>query len=156
VYEVRRQLLEKNESIASQRLRNTLKGTNETARMLMKKFQQHNDELETLIGKDFSPATLERYKTSYDHTKSSMHRKCGVLDIDIKRLDYDFFQILCLFLPGPYKALSIHRQDYRPYKNATLSLFQSYGNEFRQMHKSSYALYHNLKIKFFSTCSLAQ
>jgi site-specific recombinase XerD len=90
VYEVRRQLLEKNESITAERLRNTLKGTNETARMLMKIFQQHNDELKSLVGKDFSAATLERYKTSFDHTRSFMEWKYGVTDLDIKKLDYEF------------------------------------------------------------------
>jgi len=90
VYEVRRQLLEKNETITSEKLKNTLKGINESARMLMKIFQQHNDEVKSLLGKDFSPGTLERYKTSFDHTKSFMEWKYGISDIDIKKLDYEF------------------------------------------------------------------
>lgn len=90
VYEVRRKLLEKNEIITSERLKNTLKGTDGTARMLMKIFQQHNDEVKSLVGKDFAPGTLERYKTSYDHTKSFMEWKYGVSDMDIKKLDYEF------------------------------------------------------------------
>ena len=32
--------------------------------MIMKIFQQHNDEVKSLVGKDFAAATLERYKTS--------------------------------------------------------------------------------------------
>jgi len=90
VYEVRRKLLEKNEIITSERLKNTLKGTDGTARMIMKIFQQHNDEVKNLVGKDFAPGTLERYKTSYDHTKSFMEWKYGVSDVDIKKLDYEF------------------------------------------------------------------
>lgn len=90
VYEVRRQLLEKNETITSESLRSVLKGTNENAKMIMRIFQQHNDELESLVGKEFSPGTLERYKTSYDHTKSFMEWKYGVSDMDIKKLDYEF------------------------------------------------------------------
>ena len=90
VYEVRRRLLEKNETITAERLRNTLKGTDGTARMLMKIFQQHNDELKSLVGKDFSAATLERYKTSFDHTKSFMEWKYNISDMDIKKLDYEF------------------------------------------------------------------
>ena len=90
VYEVRRQLLEKNESITAEGLRNTLKGTNGTARMLMNIFQQHNDEVKSLIGKDFSPGTLERYKTSFEHTRSFIEWKYGVSDMDIKKLDYEF------------------------------------------------------------------
>ena len=58
--------------------------------MIMKVFQRHNDEVKSLIGKDFSPATLERYKTSYDHTKSFMEWQYGVSDVDIKKLDYEF------------------------------------------------------------------
>ncbi len=90
VYEVRRQLLDKNETITSKGLRSTLKGTNEAARMIMKIFQQHNDEVKSLVGKDFSPATLERYKTSFDHTRSFMEWKYGVSDMDIKKLDHEF------------------------------------------------------------------
>ena len=90
VYEVRRKLLEKNEIITAERLKNTLKGTDGTVRMLMKIFQQHNDEVKSLVGKDFAPGTLERYKTSYDHTKSFMEWKYGVSDLDIKKLDYEF------------------------------------------------------------------
>jgi Phage integrase SAM-like domain/Arm DNA-binding domain len=90
VYEVRRQLLEKNEIITAERLRSTLKGTNETARMILKIFQQHNDEIKSLVGKDFSPATLERYKTSFDHTKRFMEWKYGVSDMDVKKMDYEF------------------------------------------------------------------
>jgi len=90
VYEVRRKLLEKNEIITSNALRNVLKGTHENAKMIMKIFQQHNEEVKSLIGKDFSAATLERYKTAYDHTKSFMEWKYGVPDMDIKRLDFEF------------------------------------------------------------------
>ncbi len=90
VYEVRRQLLDKNETITSKGLRSALKGTNEAARMIMKIFQQHNDEVKSLVGKDFSPATLERYKTSFDHTRSFMEWKYGVSDMDIKKLDHEF------------------------------------------------------------------
>jgi site-specific recombinase XerD len=90
VYEVRRQLLEKNEIITSNALRNVLKGTNENAKMIMKIFQQHNDEVKNLVGKDFAPGTLERYKTSYDHTKSFMEWKYSISDMDIKRLDFEF------------------------------------------------------------------
>ena len=90
VYEVRRQLLEKNERITAEGLRNTLKGTNGTARMLMNIFQQHNDDVKSLIGKDFSPGTLERYKTSFEHTRSFIEWKYGVSDMDIKKLDYEF------------------------------------------------------------------
>lgn len=90
VYEVRRQLLEKNITITAEGLKNSLKGTSETARMIMVIFQQHNEQVKSLVGKDFSPATLERYKTSFNHTKSFMEWKYGVSDMDIKKMDFEF------------------------------------------------------------------
>ena len=71
-------------------MRGVLKGKNTGAKMTMQIFQQHNDEVKSLIGKDYSAATLERYKTSFDHTKSFMQWKYKTNDMDIKKLDYEF------------------------------------------------------------------
>lgn len=90
VYEVRRKLLEKNEAITADGLKNVLKGTSDKSKMIMAIFQQHNDQMKSLVGKDFSPATLERYKTSLEHTKSFMEWKYGVSDMDIRKMDYEF------------------------------------------------------------------
>lgn len=90
VYEVRRILLEKNEMITAEGLRNTLKGTSDKSKMIIAIFQQHNDQMKSLVGKDFSPATLERYKTSLEHTRSFMKWKYDVCDIDIRRMDFEF------------------------------------------------------------------
>jgi site-specific recombinase XerD len=90
VYEVRRRLLEKNETITSDALKSVLKGRNENAKMILKVFEQHNDEVKSLIGKDFSASTLERYNTSFDHTKAFILWKYGVSDMEIKKLDFEF------------------------------------------------------------------
>jgi site-specific recombinase XerD len=90
VYEVRRQLLEKDETITAEALKNTLRGTNEKSKMIMEIFQHHNDQMKILISKDYSPTTLIRYKTSFGHTKSFMEWKYGISDMDIKKLNYAF------------------------------------------------------------------
>ena len=90
VYEVRRKLVEKNETITANGLKNVLKGTSDKSKMIMTIFQQHNDQMKSLVGKDFSPATLERYRTSLEHTKSFMEWKYGVSDMDIRRMDFEF------------------------------------------------------------------
>lgn len=90
VHEARRKLLEKDEIITSDSIRAILKGTNKNARMLLQIFQQHNDEVKELIGRDFTASTLERYKTSFEHTKAFMLWKYGIDDIDIKKLNYEF------------------------------------------------------------------
>lgn len=83
-------LLKKNELITSENLKNSLKGTDKNARMLLQIFQQHNNEVEALVNIDFSPATLERYKTSFEHTENFMKWKYGIADIDIKKLNFEF------------------------------------------------------------------
>lgn len=67
-------------------------GLTEPARLLLDVFQQHNDQMATLIraGKDYCPATLDRYNTCRDHVRGYIQWKYKMADIDIKRLDYDF------------------------------------------------------------------
>ena len=67
-------------------------GLTEAPRMLMEIFQQHNDQMASLIkvGKDFAPGTLERYSSCRDHIRSFIEWKFGMADIDIKRLNFEF------------------------------------------------------------------
>jgi hypothetical protein len=58
--------------------------------MIMVVFQAHNDQMKSLVGKDFAPGTLKRYETSFEHTKAFMEWKYGIGDMNIKRLDYEF------------------------------------------------------------------
>lgn len=90
VYEAKRQLIEKNEIISAEGIRNTLKGKSENKKMILEIFQQHNDEVKCLVGKDFSAATLQRYKTSLFHTKSFMEWKYKLSDMEVKKLNYEF------------------------------------------------------------------
>lgn len=62
----------------------------ERTRMLMEIFKQHNEQMEALINRDFSPLTFERYETSFRHTEAFMKWKYNIDDIDIKKLNYEF------------------------------------------------------------------
>ncbi len=90
VYEARRKLLEKNETVTAEALKNTLRGTNEKSKMVMEIFQYHNDQMKSLVDKDYSPTTLVRYKTSLEHTKAFLKWKYDITDMSIKKLDYEF------------------------------------------------------------------
>jgi hypothetical protein len=58
--------------------------------MILEVSQHHNDQVEQLVGSEFSASTLERYKTSLDHTRSFLKWKYQVLDMDIRKMDYEF------------------------------------------------------------------
>ena len=53
-------------------------------------FRDHNDQMKSLIDKDYSPTTLKGYNTSLEHTKSFIEWKYGTSDMDIKKLNYEF------------------------------------------------------------------
>ncbi len=58
--------------------------------MLIPIFQEHNHKVEALVGQDFAPVTLERYKTSLKHTQEFIIWKYKVSDIDITEIDHRF------------------------------------------------------------------
>jgi site-specific recombinase XerD len=92
VFEAKRKLLETDKPLTAENIKILLLG-NEIAQekhMLMEIFNHHNDQMATLVGKDYSPATLERYKTSFKHTQSFLQWKYKVSDIDITKLDHEF------------------------------------------------------------------
>ncbi|MHA4811644.1 site-specific integrase [Flavitalea flava] len=93
VYEIKRRLIDQNKMITAETIRNILTGqgdTNDRPRMLMEIFQHHNDQIAALVGKGYAPGTLERYITSFKHTRSFLEWKYKISDIDIRKLDYEF------------------------------------------------------------------
>jgi hypothetical protein len=92
VFEVKRKLLELDKSVTAQNIKDLLFGREIQVekKMLMEIFKHHNEQMEKLVGKEFSPATLERYKTSYRHTQSFMESRYKISDMDILNLDYEF------------------------------------------------------------------
>jgi site-specific recombinase XerD len=56
----------------------------------MEVFGQHNAQMKALVGNEFAPGTLQRYKTSLQHTQSFIRWKYGVEDLEIHKLDFEF------------------------------------------------------------------
>ncbi len=90
VFDAKKKLIEGGKSITAEAIKNVLFGIEERPKMILEVFQEHNDQLKALIGKEFSAATLERYRTSYDHTLSFIQWKYSLTDLDIKKLDFEF------------------------------------------------------------------
>ncbi|PJJ07597.1 site-specific recombinase XerD [Flavobacterium sp. 1] len=90
VLEAEKRLFKKDIKVTSESLKNELSGTNETKRMLIPIFQDHNNKIKELVGKEYAPGTLERYKTSLSHTVEFLQWKYKVSDIDINKIDHAF------------------------------------------------------------------
>ena len=53
-------------------------------------FREHNDKCAKLSGIDMSPATVERYETSYKHTAEFIKHVYNEADLDIHKVDHKF------------------------------------------------------------------
>jgi site-specific recombinase XerD len=83
-------LLKKDIPINDETLKNEMFGKKERQRMLVPIFEDHNDKMKTLVGNEYAPGTLERYKTSLRHTIAFLQWKYAVSDIEINKIDHCF------------------------------------------------------------------
>jgi site-specific recombinase XerD len=90
VLDAQMELLHRNETLSIENFKNKLLGTEERQRMIVPIFQDHNNKIKELVGKEYAPGTLERYTTSLKHTIEFMQWKYNVSDIDITKIDHAF------------------------------------------------------------------
>ncbi|MFT3980624.1 MAG: site-specific integrase [Ferruginibacter sp.] len=90
VFEARRLLIESCKEVTAEAIKNLLTGQVEKSRMILDVFKHHNEQMEALVKIEFSPATLERYKTSLEHTRSYIKWKYNKEDIELPKLDFEF------------------------------------------------------------------
>jgi len=90
VYDYQQQLIREDEPVNAENMRNKILGIDKRSHMLIGIFQQHNDEIKALIGKDYAAATHVRYETSLKHTADFLKWKYKVSDIDIRKIDHEF------------------------------------------------------------------
>lgn len=84
------ELIHKKIPVTTESLKSKILGIDERVRMLVPIFQDHNDKIKKLIGKEYAPGTLERYTTSLKHTIEFLEWKYNVSDIDISKINHAF------------------------------------------------------------------
>ena len=90
IIDAQMELVHKNVPVTSESLKLKLTGSAERPRMLVPIFQDHNNKIKELIGKEYAAGTLERYITSLKHTIAFLEWKFKISDIDIKQIDHAF------------------------------------------------------------------
>lgn len=98
VHNAHHDLMKNGEHITSEILKNKLTGKEAAGRMLIGIFKDHNDRMEKLVGKEFAPGTLGRYRTCLSHTLEFLKWKYKISDIDIKKIDFAFLNDFEFFL----------------------------------------------------------
>jgi site-specific recombinase XerD len=89
IRQARSYFIEADKEITAESLKNSITGKVEK-RMLLELIADHNKRVNALIGKGFSLATLQRYKTTYQHVKNFIEWKYEVNDLNINALNYEF------------------------------------------------------------------
>ena len=90
INEIQFEILKEGKTFTIEEFKNILQGTKERIRTLVPIFQDHNNKIKALIGKEYALGTLERYETSLRHTKQFLLWKYNVTDIDITKIDHAF------------------------------------------------------------------
>tara|TARA_R110002051_G_scaffold136809_1_gene209371 strand:+ start:294 stop:1562 length:1269 start_codon:yes stop_codon:yes gene_type:complete len=90
VYDTHHAILKDKIIATSAVLKSKLQGVDDKQRMLIPIFEDHNNKIKELVGKEYAPGTLERYKTSLKHTVAFLEWKYQISDIDIAKINHAF------------------------------------------------------------------
>ena len=90
VLDIQMELIHKNQNISIENFKELLFGSEEKQRMLVPIFQDHNNKIKELVGKEYAAGTLERYTTSLKHTIEFLEWKYNISDIEISKINHAF------------------------------------------------------------------
>lgn len=90
VHDARLKLLENGKAVIPEGLVKILTGQEEKPLMLLEIFEHHNKQMSALENTEYAPATVKRYDTTLEHTRSFIAWKYNLPDIEIKSLSFDF------------------------------------------------------------------
>jgi len=90
VFEARLLLIENNKLVTAEGIKNMLIGKVEKSKTISEVFKNHNEQMAALVGSDYSPETLRRYKICFGHTLSFIKWKYNLEDLEISKLNYEF------------------------------------------------------------------
>ncbi len=92
IHQIQERLSKEDALITAEIVKNIYLGRSDKRRMLLEIFQEHNKKVEKLIGKDFAPGTVTRYKTAKKHIEDYIIFQFNVKDISVKEVDFKFIK----------------------------------------------------------------
>lgn len=98
LFEIYDILLKDRLDISAVIIKNTYLGKEGKEYMILEIFQEHNDEIESLLDKGFTKGTLQRYNAAYKHVSDFINHKYKLKDIPVRSIDYKFITGLEFYL----------------------------------------------------------
>ncbi|MDT0678351.1 site-specific integrase [Autumnicola musiva] len=94
IYTAHQKLIDRGESFSAKDIINVFLGKDKEnenqVKMLLEIFQEHNDRVNRLIGKDFAAGTAERYRTAKKHVEEYIKKEFKAFDIPVKDVNHKF------------------------------------------------------------------
>ncbi len=90
VVDARAVLIHEERSAGASDIKIQLTGKGIKGKTILRVFAKHNERMEALTGIDYAEGTLERYKTSLEHTRAFIQSKYQVEDLSLHQLDIEF------------------------------------------------------------------
>ncbi len=78
------------QTLTAESLKEAYLGLDKPTKMLLEVFQEHNDQVNSLVGKEFAEGTAERYRTAKSHLEQYLQKELRKKDIPINQVDYAF------------------------------------------------------------------
>ncbi|MDB5142613.1 MAG: site-specific integrase [Mucilaginibacter sp.] len=104
VYQAKKMLMDEDKMLITENLKNVLTGQAEEKRMILAQFKHHNEQMKALVGQEFAPSTLMRYKTAHDHAAAFIRWKYQTVDVELKDLNYEFVSQFAFWLKSVRKC----------------------------------------------------
>jgi len=90
VIEAHRRLLSEKEDASPRNIIRLLQGDYDKEYKLLEVFQDHNDEMQSRIGIDFSEGSHKNYRLTYRHLENFLKTEYHLNDIPIQKVDHKF------------------------------------------------------------------
>jgi len=90
IYKHAEKLKEADYPLTAESLRDAYLGKGQKYKMLLEVFQEHNNQVDSLVGQDFAEGTAERYRTARSHLGEYIQFEYKRKDIPVKQVDHAF------------------------------------------------------------------
>src|SRR5690606_1113220 len=90
LYRYADKLKDRDEPLTAVSLKEAYLGLDKPSKMLLEIFQEHNDQVDSLGGRDFAEGTTERYRTAKSHLSEYIQKEYRKSDIPVHHVDHAF------------------------------------------------------------------
>lgn len=104
IYRHYQRLSENGDYVTSIQLRDAYLGKDKKQKMVLAIFEDHNDQIEALVGQEYSAGTLERYRTAKKHVGDFIRWEYKVEDLPIQNVDHRFITRFEFYLKSQRKC----------------------------------------------------